>query len=386
MYKDNIYNNFKCIADKCSMTCCKGWAIRVENDCFDRWKNNDDTAYLCDKVKAHKTDGEICYQMKQTGDSSCVMLDENGLCELVKCHGDSVLSDTCASFPRKHNKIYELDEDSENIIKHEYSLSGACPEALRLIEKADDLDEIKISQKCDGNQDFPMEYRIRNAVIELLQLDDISLDDKLMLSFSLLHESLECEWEDDVYDCIEVYQDKENLIDNIMVWNKAKLDEKEALIEVCQTLIDVTQYYKEEPMYRSYIYEIADYLEQFDERDNIWDDLLAEWKNFKTQWSVNEKFYTRVLISEIYGDCISEDIEYLIEMFQSIVTEYVMTRISVFIKQVIEKRSLSEEEIRDYFALYIRMIGHNADGMAEYWEESFEDSILEKEYFYMMLR
>ncbi len=386
MYKDNIYNDFKCIADKCSMTCCKGWAIKVENDCFNNWHNNADTAYLCDNVKVYKNEGEINYQMKQIMDSTCVLLDKNGLCELVKKHGDSILSDTCAKFPRKHNKIYEQIDETEKIIKEEYSLSGACPEVLKLIDENQNLLKIKISEKCDNNQEFPMEYRIRNAMLEILLLENIALDDKLMLCFSLLHECLECEWEDDVYDCIEVYQDKENLIDNIYVWDRIKLDEKEALIEVCQTLIDVTQYYKEEPMYKPYIYDIADYLEQLDESDDIWDELLNEWKVYKKEWSANEAFVTKVLISEIYGDCISDDLEYLIETFQSIVTEYVMTRISVFVRQKIEKRALNSDEIRDYFALYIRMIGHNADGMAEYWEESFEDSVLEKEYFYLMLR
>ena len=385
MSKDNIYNEFKCIADKCSMTCCKGWAIKVEKNCFDNWKNNSETAYICDSVKVCKNEGEINYQMKQTCEKNCVMLDENGLCELVKKHGDSILSDTCSEFPRKHNKVYEEQEDNENIIKEEFSLSGACPEVLRLIEKADDLKKINLSPKCDSNQEFPMEYRIRNAVIELLQLDDISLDNKLMLSFSLLHECLECEWEEDVYDCIEVYQEKENLIDNILVWNKAKIDEKEALIEVCQTLIDVIQYYKDEAMYKPYIYGIYDYLDALDESDDTWDELLTEWKSFKKQWSVNEEFITKVLISEIYGDCISDDLEYLIENFQSIVTEYIMLRMTVFIKQKISTKILSDDEIRDYFALYIRMIGHNSDGMAEYWEESFEDSILEKEYFYLFL-
>lgn len=32
-YQPDYYNNFKCIADKCSITCCQEWKIAVD-DCY----------------------------------------------------------------------------------------------------------------------------------------------------------------------------------------------------------------------------------------------------------------------------------------------------------------------------------------------------------------
>ena len=92
------------------------------------------------------------------------------------------------------------------------------------------------------------------------------------------------------------------------------------------------------------------------------------------------------MVSEIFADCISEDLVYLTEAFQSIMMEYVMTRITVFMQQEMSGERISHEMLHNYVSLFIRMIGHNTDGMAEYWEENFEDSILEKEYFYLLLQ
>ena len=66
--------------------------------------------------------------------------------------------------------------------------------------------------------------------------------------------------------------------------------------------------------------------------------------------------------------------------------EYIMTRVTVFMKQEMSKEAITEEKLYEYASLFIRMIGHNTEGMAEYWEENFDDSILDKEYFYLLLQ
>lgn len=385
MYKDTIYDNFKCIADQCTMTCCKGWAIRVEQESYDKWKTNDETSYLCGYTTYRTQDNEEIYQMKQNHCQACELLDKDGLCEIVKRHGEHMLSETCARFPRKHNEIEMIGENKEDsMIIDEYALSGACPEVLELIFQNPQQCQIQLPQ-CFDTHDLPMEYQVRNALIGLLQRREFQLEDRLMLCFSLLHECLGCEWEEEVFPCIEVYEDTENLQENLKLWQKTIFDEKEALIEVCQTLFDVTQFYKEETAYRPYLHDIAAFVEKLDGKEAVWEELLQEWRAFKKGFAQENVFYENVLASEIYGDCISDDLEYLTENFQSIVMEFIMTRVSVFIREKLIGRKLCQEEVRDYMSLYIRMIGHNTDGMAEYWEENFEDPVLEKEYFFLVL-
>lgn len=371
------------------MTCCKGWAIRADGGIYEKWKSREETSYLCEQVTFRKEDGEHIYHMKADSCKTCVMLDEKGLCEIVKRHGDEYLSDTCASFPRKHNQITILPEDEaeeEKVVMDEYSMSGACPAVLALIQELQDDVILNVPEKCRENHDFPMEYQVRNAVIKLMQKREFTLIDRLILSFSLLHECLACEWEDDVYDCIAVYQDEENLRDTVSVWQNMTFDEEEAFVEVCETWLDVTVFYKEEDMYRPYLKELADFVEKADSDRSRFDKLLADWKNFKEDWREYDTYWENVLVSEIFADCISEDMECLIEAFQSIMMEYVMTRITVFMQQEMTGERISYDMLQHYVSLFIRMIGHNTDGMAEYWEENFEDSILEKEYFYLLLQ
>ena len=371
------------------MTCCKGWAIRADGGIYEKWKSREETSYLCEQVTFRKEDGEYIYHMKADSCKACVMLDEKGLCEIVKRHGDEYLSDTCASFPRKHNQITILPEEEaeeEKVVMDEYSMSGACPAVLALIQELQDDVILNIPEKCRENHDFPMEYQVRNAVIKLMQKREFTLIDRLILSFSLLQECLACEWEDDVYDCIAVYQEEENLCDTVSMWQNMTFDEEEAFVEVCETWLDVTVFYKEEDMYRPYLKELADFVEKADSDRSRFDKLLADWKSFKEDWRKYDTYWENVLVSEIFADCISEDMEYLIEAFQSIMMEYVMTRITVFMQQEMTKENVTEEELHNYVSLFIRMIGHNTEGMAEYWEENFEYSILEKEYFYLLLQ
>lgn len=381
--KENIYDSFKCIADKCSMTCCKGWSIRVEQDDFNKWKANEEINYLCQQVTYGRQDDENVYHMKVDNCKTCVCLDENGLCEIVKKHGDYALSKTCAEFPRKKNKIAVLsqNETESQIFIEEYSVSGACPAVLQLIWALQNNSIVDIPEKYDGDKEYLMEYKIRNKIIDLLSYSKISLIDRIMLCSAFLHECLECEWEDDVYDCIEVYSDESNLYDTINYYEKEQYNASEAMMELLQTFYDVTQYYKEEDMYRPYLENISSIVERIDEDTDL-SDMIKEWNDYKKDYSKYDEFMTNIMVAEVFSDCISDDLEYLIECFQSIVMEYIMTRLSLFLKG---NKNYDKEELINYMSLYIRMIGHNVDGMSEYWEENFEDPVLDLEYLYILL-
>lgn len=67
---DNIikikgYDKFKCIADKCKFTCCKGWDINVDNNTYNKWKAKEELSYLLDNVRFIKSNGENIYLIKK---------------------------------------------------------------------------------------------------------------------------------------------------------------------------------------------------------------------------------------------------------------------------------------------------------------------------------
>ena len=54
--KEEFYDDFSCIADRCSFTCCEGWDIIVDNDTYHKWKSNEkQSGYLCKNVKTKKS-------------------------------------------------------------------------------------------------------------------------------------------------------------------------------------------------------------------------------------------------------------------------------------------------------------------------------------------
>lgn len=393
--KTEVYEKFHCIADKCPMTCCQGWSIRADGDVRQKWKQSNETAYLCEYTVCRCEEEETIYEMQTDDTKTCLLLDSQGLCEIVKRHGEAYLSDTCAHFPRKQNEVTQIGEnDEEQVLITEYSLSGACPAVLELI--ADYIYQgkesvIKLPTDCGEGIPFPMEYRVRNVLITMIQGENVygqfSLEERLLLGFSLLHECLDCELEEDVYDCLEVYADEENLKDTIDLIQKLSYEEIEAFEELCQTFWDVTEYYKEEPMYRPYLYSLAERVGKLfpDEDDgkvrNERSRVYSAWLEFKKQFRKYDCFAAEVLAAEIFSDCVSDDLGELTESFQAIVLEYIMTRLAVFLSS-----DLDDNTVRKYYSLFIRAIGHNMAGMAEYWEENFEDSVLEKEFFYLLLQ
>lgn len=382
MIQESIYNSFHCIAGDCPMTCCKGWAIRVEQEDMNKWMAKQETKYLCQTVSARKA-GQA-FNMKMDACTACILLDENGLCEIVKKHGEETLSKTCQDFPRKRNEIREISEEGEEgrVLLEEYSLSGACPHVLSLLRDYEKK-SVVIPPQYQNNKDFPYEYRIRNKMLELIQDNTYVLQDRCFLTFAFLHECLECEWEEDVDQCIEVYSDSENLREKLENIHAFEVDDMEAFIELSQTYLDMTEFYKEEPMYRPYLRDLSNYCSTIEKKAT---ELLPKWSAFKDAFSKEDAFFEKVIAGEVFSDCISDDMGVILESFQSILMEYSMTRVSLFLRQMVTDISYTPDDLIAYLSLMIRMIGHNVEGMAEYWEENFEDSILEQEYVYSILK
>lgn len=93
------YKDFKCIADKCTDTCCAGWDVDVDKKSADYYKSV--TGEFGDRIKSvmvmHE-DGEAHFTLKDNG--WCPFLNDRLLCDLYTELGEEHLCDTCAYFPR----------------------------------------------------------------------------------------------------------------------------------------------------------------------------------------------------------------------------------------------------------------------------------------------
>lgn len=75
-YQPDYYNKFKCIADKCSITCCQEWKIAVDDATNRKWKK-----LSADKVSG-KSDNLSSYTCHKDG-SLVIKLDEKHRCPFL---------------------------------------------------------------------------------------------------------------------------------------------------------------------------------------------------------------------------------------------------------------------------------------------------------------
>lgn len=97
-YVPNYYSRFKCIADKCKHTCCKGWEIDVDEKSMDRFSKYED---IISKVN----DNSFILQ----GDAErCPFLRDDLFCQMIIDHGEDFICDICKDHPRF--RIYNEDD------------------------------------------------------------------------------------------------------------------------------------------------------------------------------------------------------------------------------------------------------------------------------------
>lgn len=101
----------------------------------------------------------------------CPFLDDAKLCRLVSAYGDSVLSETCATFPREYHTFHNHKEGM---------LMPCCPAVIDLWR--------------DTLLDFPQVsdpdalFLIRASIMDLIQDTNISIEEALLESFYILSE------------------------------------------------------------------------------------------------------------------------------------------------------------------------------------------------------
>ncbi len=97
--KPYFYDDFVCIASRCTDNCCIGWEIDIDERSLARYKSAEGefAKRLCSAI--HKGEGGVHTFAFGEGER-CALLREDGLCELILNMGESSLCDICALHPR----------------------------------------------------------------------------------------------------------------------------------------------------------------------------------------------------------------------------------------------------------------------------------------------
>lgn len=417
--KPDYYEDFTCIADRCSFTCCREWKIGVDEDTFVKWKHTltPDGMYDTDRGQQAKKEKLSGYVRKKDGsrviglnkEKNCPFLNGKKLCRLVLTYGDEILSQTCQLFPRE---IHTFNEDVT-----EYALMPSCPAVIDLLRKRE---HISFSGEMDTSayRELAPLVNLRAFLMKLMEDGAHTPEHNLMKIFYVLL---------DLYERVEDEQAKDGCMENKQVKDAAEdalgldltdmakmypggflLELSETIDGIEQTLqysieernelfLDLAENYRREGLYEKYLEPAAQLAEQLSEQ-GIDEEVVKEWQEFEVQFLKYQPLMRRFLLTELYADSLKPEgnLEEMVVQVQWIAMEYATIRHAVFLHWLLSqgegsfceegistscRRGISYEDVRDYMVVVSRMTGYEEDDIYEYLENSFEHIIWDWGYF-----
>lgn len=407
--KPDYYEDFTCIADRCSFTCCREWKIGVDEDTFVKWKHTltPDGMYDTDRGQQAKKEKLSGYVRKKDGsrviglnkEKNCPFLNGKKLCRLVLTYGDEILSQTCQLFPRE---IHTFNEDVT-----EYALMPSCPAVIDLLRKRE---HISFSGEMDTSayRELAPLVNLRAFLMKLMEDGAHTPAHNLMKIFYVLL---------DLYERVEDEQVKDAAEDalGLDLTDMAKMYPGGFLLELSETIdgieqtlqysieernelfLDLAENYRREGLYEKYLGPVAQLAEQLSEQ-GIDEEVVKEWQEFEVQFLKYQPLMRRFLLTELYADSLKPEgnLEEMVVQVQWIAMEYAAIRHVVFLHWLLSqgegnffeegiltscRKEIPYEDVRDCMVVISRMTGYEEDDIYEYLENSFEHIIWDWGYF-----
>ena len=155
-----FYSSFRCIANRCEDSCCKDWDIDIDSKTEAFYQSVQ--GELGEKMRRKLVTDDDGERVFRAENGRCPFWNQDMLCDIFIGIGEEHLSETCANFPR-----VRVDYD----VFGEHLLSFACPEAARIMLRADGdayaelggADELNAAEAADGYLSFLLKARARSA-------------------------------------------------------------------------------------------------------------------------------------------------------------------------------------------------------------------------------
>lgn len=117
----SYFRAFRCVGGACPDTCCRDWEVVLDRETAAFYRTVPGSLGEQLRTAMTESDGEACLQLK---DGLCPLLTPQGLCRIQLELGEAHLCRSCGLHPRFAEEYGAL---------REWSLSLACPEAVRLL-------------------------------------------------------------------------------------------------------------------------------------------------------------------------------------------------------------------------------------------------------------
>lgn len=132
---------FACIGAECEDNCCTGWTVSIDKKTFNTYRQSQNTALAerfdskLSRTRALASDKQYARIDMLPQTAQCPFMEEK-LCSIQREMGEDKLSDTCATYPRSHLVMGDIQEQA---------LTLSCPQAARLALLQDDALEFEES-------------------------------------------------------------------------------------------------------------------------------------------------------------------------------------------------------------------------------------------------
>ena len=179
--KPDFYGEFKCIADKCTDSCCIGWEIDVDENALKKY--NKINTIFGEKIRSHiikSEDGSNCFALAEN--ERCPFLNENNLCNIIINCGEEYLCDICREHPRFYEWFVGVTECGLGLCCEEVCrilLDNEAP--FSLVEESDG-EEVVLETKEDVTESdlYIFLSAFREKLFEILFRKDMSFEEKLV--------------------------------------------------------------------------------------------------------------------------------------------------------------------------------------------------------------
>jgi len=126
---------FACIGGACEDTCCSGWSISIDADHFREMRRTigatkqGKAAFEKNvrRIRTNATTEKYALIVLDNVTKKCGFLDGEGMCGVHRKHGEALLPDICATYPRRQSYLQTPEGE-----RFEVSSVLSCPEAARL--------------------------------------------------------------------------------------------------------------------------------------------------------------------------------------------------------------------------------------------------------------
>ena len=182
----SLYNEFECIGDKCSDTCCAGWRILVDQKTYDKYCSleEENKNWICSRLKKVENNGKILYEIEKDEKDRCPFLNEKNLCQIILKISEDYLCNTCKTYPRK------------TVVYHDAffaTVSVSCPEVARNIVQMKDKLGFHFTEDEEGclDVDWILYNELINGLViavDILQNREYPLLDRYLLLLLLLEQ------------------------------------------------------------------------------------------------------------------------------------------------------------------------------------------------------